>query len=72
MNLQIKQEKFKRKYSSTKSSAQNGTYVVDDREIKIIKKDFKEQADIIKPYVDFLLGCVQVRKSKQSVKLQKK
>jgi len=32
---------------------QNGTYVVDDREIKIIKKDFKEQADIIKPYVDF-------------------
>ncbi len=32
---------------------QNGTYVVDDREINIIKKDFKEQADIIKPYVDF-------------------
>ena len=32
---------------------QNGTYVVDEREINIIKKDFKEQAEIIKPYVDF-------------------
>ena len=32
---------------------QNGTYVVDDRDIKIIKKDFMEQAQIIKPYVDF-------------------
>ena len=32
---------------------QNGTYVVDERGINIIKKDFKEQAEIIKPYVDF-------------------
>ena len=32
---------------------QNGTYVVDERDINIIKKDFKEQAEIIKPYVDF-------------------
>ena len=32
---------------------QNGTYVVDEREIHIIKKNFKEQAEIIKPYVDF-------------------
>ena len=33
---------------------QNGTYVVDERDINTIKKDFKEQAEIIKPYVDFL------------------
>ena len=32
---------------------QNGTYVVDERDINTIKKDFKEQAEIIKPYVDF-------------------
>ena len=32
---------------------QNGTYVVDEREITVIKKDFNEQAEIIKPYVDF-------------------
>ena len=32
---------------------QNGTYVVDEREINTIKKDFMEQAEIIKPYVDF-------------------
>ena len=32
---------------------QNGTYVVDEREKTLIKKDFKEQAEIIKPYVDF-------------------
>ena len=33
---------------------QNGTYVIDERNINTIKKDFKEQAEIIKPYVDFL------------------
>ena len=32
---------------------QNGTYVIDERNINTIKKDFKEQAEIIKPYVDF-------------------
>ena len=32
---------------------QNGTYVIDERDINTIKKDFKEQAEIIKPYVDF-------------------
>ena len=32
---------------------QNGTYVIDERNINTIKKDFKEQARIIKPYVDF-------------------
>ncbi len=32
---------------------QNGTYVIDDRDIKQIKKDFKDQAEIIRPYVDF-------------------
>jgi len=32
---------------------QNGTYVIDERDINLIKKDFKEQAEIIKPYVDF-------------------
>ncbi len=32
---------------------QNGTYVADDRDINNIKKDFFEQAKIIKPYVDF-------------------
>ena len=32
---------------------QNGTYVVDERDIDIIKKDFKDQAEIIRPYVDF-------------------
>ena len=33
---------------------QNGTYIEDDREISLIKKDFNEQAKIIRPYVDFL------------------
>ena len=33
---------------------QNGTYVEDDRKISFLKKDFKEQAKLIKPYVDFL------------------
>ena len=32
---------------------QNGTYVEDDRDINLIKKDFNDQAKIIKPYVDF-------------------
>ena len=32
---------------------QNGTYVIDERNINTIKKNFKEQAEIIKPYVDF-------------------
>ncbi len=32
---------------------QNGTYVVDERDINKIKKDFNDQAEIIKPYVDF-------------------
>ena len=32
---------------------QNGTYVIDERNINTIKKDFKEQAEIIKPYIDF-------------------
>ena len=32
---------------------QNGTYVVDERDINFIKKDFNDQAKIIKPYVDF-------------------
>ena len=32
---------------------QNGTYVVDERDINVIKNDFNDQAKIIKPYVDF-------------------
>ena len=32
---------------------QNGTYVIDERDIDIIKKDFKDQAEILRPYVDF-------------------
>ena len=32
---------------------QNGTYVVDERDRKIIEQDFKEQAELINPYVDF-------------------
>ncbi len=32
---------------------QNGTYVADDRDIVNIKKDFHEQAKVIRPYVDF-------------------
>ena len=32
---------------------QNGTYVADDRDISVIKKDFDDQAKVIKPYVDF-------------------
>ena len=32
---------------------QNDTYVADEREISLIKKNFYDQANIIKPYVDF-------------------
>ena len=32
---------------------QNGTYVVDERDIDTIKRDFKDQAEILRPYVDF-------------------
>ena len=32
---------------------QNGTYVVDEREIKEIKRDFNDQAKILKDYIDF-------------------
>ena len=32
---------------------QNDTYVADTRDLNIIKKNFKEQASLIKPYVDF-------------------
>ena len=33
--------------------AQNDTYVADTREINVIKKDFYDQANLIKPFVDF-------------------
>ncbi len=33
--------------------AQNDTYVADKRETKIIKKNFYDQANLIKPYIDF-------------------
>ena len=33
--------------------AQNDTYVADTREINLIKKDFYDQANLIKPFVDF-------------------
>ena len=33
--------------------AQNDTYVTDEREINIIKQNFSDQANLIKPYVDF-------------------
>ena len=32
---------------------QDGTYVVDERDIDTIKRDFKDQAEILRPYVDF-------------------
>ena len=32
---------------------QNDTYVIDERDIVTIKKDFKDQAEILRPYVDF-------------------
>ena len=32
---------------------QNGTYVVDDRDRKVIEKDFTDQANLINPFVDF-------------------
>tara|TARA_B100001121_G_C18564232_1_gene561854 strand:- start:13 stop:930 length:918 start_codon:yes stop_codon:yes gene_type:complete len=32
---------------------QNGTYVVDERDSKIISENLKKQADIISPYIDF-------------------
>ena len=32
---------------------QNGTYVVDNRDKKIIEESFKNQAKLINPYVDF-------------------
>ena len=47
---------------------QNGTYVVDERDINIIKKDFKEQAEIIKPYVDFFyLDVISSAKENASI-----
>ena len=33
--------------------AQNNTYVLDMRENKIIEKDFHDQAELIKPFIDF-------------------
>jgi homocysteine S-methyltransferase len=33
--------------------AQNNTYVLDDRERNLIKKDFFDQANLLKPFVDF-------------------
>ncbi len=33
--------------------AQNDTYVADDRDINIIKENFSDQANLIKPYIDF-------------------
>jgi len=33
--------------------AQNNTYVVDDRKTDLIKKDFFDQANLLKPFVDF-------------------
>tara|TARA_B100001123_G_scaffold359913_1_gene415646 strand:- start:133 stop:1050 length:918 start_codon:yes stop_codon:yes gene_type:complete len=33
--------------------AQNDTYVLDQRDKKIIEKDFFEQASLLKPYIDF-------------------
>ena len=32
---------------------QNGTYVPDDRDKSIIEKNFKEQSELINPYIDF-------------------
>ncbi len=55
VNLQIKLERSQKKNILVAGSLppQNGTYVIDERDINTIKKDFKEQAEIIKPYVDF-------------------
>ena len=36
--------------------AQNDTYVSDLREMNVIKKDFADQANLIKPFVDFFLS----------------
>ena len=33
--------------------AQNNTYVVDERKTDLIKKDFFDQANLLKPFVDF-------------------
>ena len=33
--------------------AQNNTYVLDNREARIIEKDFFDQANLIKPFIDF-------------------
>ena len=32
---------------------QNGTYVADERDLDLIEKDFKDQASLINPYIDF-------------------
>ena len=59
MSSQIKQEKDQKNILIAGSlPPQNGTYVIDERDINLIKKDFKEQAEIIKPYVDFYLDVI--------------
>ena len=53
--LALKAKKISKKSILVAGSlpAQNDTYVPDERERNLIKKDFSDQANLLKPFVDF-------------------
>ncbi len=51
--LKAKEDSKKNVFIAGSLPAQNDTYLPDEREESLIKKDFSDQANILKPYVDF-------------------
>ena len=51
--VEARERSKKNIYIAGSLPAQNDTYVADTREINLIKKDFYDQANLIKPFIDF-------------------